>query len=248
MTGPLLETPVLHGYTLADVNHMARAAVVADRLMAMPVDERFDIAWSAIAHQLCEADEPPARQQLIQAGWQAISRHVRDGLRQRGYSDGRDRSDGPTMPRFAMFWGVGVTPSHEDTVVDRIGMGQAVQLLRGPYLDAILALATHGDYRAAADALGIQYSNLTVRLTAARRCIDAAWFGDETPPRRRPDRRVESYSTPLADACSKGHPYTPENTRIRHRMVRGKPNRSRVCRKCESGRHRPSLPEEAKPE
>lgn len=32
--------------------------------------------------------------------------------------------------------------------------------------------------------------------------------------------------------CPRGHEYTPENTHIRQRVQRGRPNRSRVCRTC----------------
>lgn len=226
-------TELAHGYTLDDLNQMARAAVVADRLMAMPIDERFDIAWSAIAFELCAAEETPDRQALVRVGWQAIYRHVRDGRRQRGVNDDHD-----TMPRFVMFWGTGVTSSPEDAIVEKLGIRQAIEVLRGPNREAVLAFAIHGDYQRAADALGIQYRALVARLGVARSRVDAAWFGDETPRKRQIDRRVESYAKPPAAECSKGHAYTPENTRIRHRMLRGKPNTSRVCRTCESGKKR----------
>lgn len=174
---------------------------------------------------------------MIQAGWQAIYRHVRDGIRQRGYTDSRDWSeDAPNRPRFLMFWGSGVTPSHEDRVVERIATHQVLDLLNGPYRDAVLALAAHEDYMRAAEALGINYGAFVARIGVARKRVDAAWYGGETPPRRKTDRRVESHSKQLDTHCSQGHEWTPENTRTRQRIVRGKLKRERTCRRCESER------------
>jgi hypothetical protein len=229
-----------HGYTLADLNHVARAAVAADRLMAMSATERYDLAWSAIAEHLYSAETPPHRSALIATGWQAIARHVRDGLRQRGYTDSRPRdwsSDQPTMPRYVQFWHGQVTPSHEDKVVEKLAATQVFAVLRGPYRDAVLALAVHDDYRKAAEALGISDKALRFRLGRARRRFLIEWHEGETPRRsRRTDRRVEAHGKALATACGNGHPWTPENTRTEDRMVRGKPQHRRVCRACERDR------------
>jgi DNA-directed RNA polymerase specialized sigma24 family protein len=226
---------VRHGITLADLDGMARAAVVADRLLAMPSDERYAIAWSAIAEAVCAAETTPDRRWLVQTGWQAIARHVRDGLRQRGYADGeRWSSEQPTMARFVRFWGRGVAPSPEDDVVDRIAVMQVMAVLGEPYYDAVLALAVHDDYAAAAAALGVRYSTLTVRLSTARRHLLKYWHQGETPHLvRRTDRRVEVRNVELATHCSAGHEWTPENTRFRNDMVRGRVKRSRACRACE---------------
>lgn len=240
MSGPA-DMEVRHGFTLGDLHQITAAAVISDRLMAMDYAERRDIAWSAIAEHLCAAEEPPHRQELIRVGWQAIYRHVRDGLRQRGYADGeRDwSSDQPTMPRFAQFWHAQVTPSHEDRVAERIATAQVMATISGPYRDAVVALAVHGDYVEAADALGIKYTALTVRLSTARRQFLARWHEGETPYRpRRTDRRVKSHSAERATHCGSGHEWTPENTRIRTRIVRGKPKHERVCRACEHDRGR----------
>lgn len=232
---------VRHGYTLAELDGLARYAVAADRLMAMSATERFDIAWSAIALRLCEDETAPSRSELVQAGWQAIARHVRDGLRQRGYRDGtRDWSSAqPTMPRFVQFWGSPVTPSPEDGVVERLATRQVMTVLSGRYRDAIVALAVHDDYMAAAAALGINYKAFGMRIASARRAINRVWHEGETPRQvRRTDRRVEVHGQEPASCCRQGHEYTPENTYWRHRMLRGKPHRARVCRECEASRSR----------
>lgn len=240
---------VRHGYTLGDLNQITQAALAADRLLAMDYAQRRDIAWSAIAEHLCSAKEPPHRQHLVRVGWQAIYRHVRDGLRERGYADGeRDWTCGqPTMPRFALYWAARVEPSHEERIVERLAVEQVLAKVTGVYRDAVVALAVHDDYAAAANALGIKYTALTLRLTTARRTYLRHWHEGETPRRTaRTDRRVESHGVELADHCGKGHEFTPENTYIRHRVLRGKPHRSRVCRACEHKRGQDRLAERNK--
>jgi len=183
---------VRHGYTIGDLDSVAAIAVAADRLMAMDWSERRNIAWSAIAEHLCAAKAPPRRQELIRVGWQAIYRHVRDGLRQRGYADGnRDYGRGPTMPRFTQYWEyTRVTPSHEDSIVDRIAAAQVMATITGRNRDAVIALAVHGDYQRAADSLGINYRALVARLGAARQQWMRRWHEEETP-RRSPRRPAE---------------------------------------------------------
>jgi hypothetical protein len=227
---------IRYGYTLRDLHRLTATAVRADRSMALDVADARDIAWSSIAEHLCAADEPPHPNELVQAGWQGIYRTVRESYRSRGYSDG-NYGDEPTMPRFAKFWGSGVTPSHEDGIVERVAADQVLGTLTATYRDAITALALTDDYLKAANLLGINYSAFTVRIATARRRILALWHEGETPHRtRRTDRRVESHSATLATHCGRGHEWTPENTRIRHRMVRGNPKRDRTCRQCEHDR------------
>lgn len=230
---------IRHGYTLDDLDRMTKMALGADRLLAMDTVERHDIAWSAIAEALCAAQEPPHYQELVRVGWQAIYRHVRDGLRQRGYADGaRDWSSyNPTMPRFAQYWANRTEPSHEDRVVEKIATDQVLAAVGGPYRDAVVALAVHEDYVRAAAALGVRDGTLRQRLTVAREQFLCHWHEGETPPaRRRRDGRVASRIAEPATSCSKGHEWTPENTQIRQSMVRGRPKRQRVCRACERDR------------
>jgi hypothetical protein len=229
---------IRYGYTLRDLDQLTHGAMIADRLLALDYADRRDIAWSAIAEHLCTVDTAPTRNELIRVGWQAIYHDVRSGYRQRGYREG-ERAEGgaPTMPRFAQFWGARVTPSHEDRVVERIAADQVLATLTATYRDAITALALTEDYLKAANLLDINYTAFTMRIRTARQQILALWHEGETPHRtRRTDRRVESHSATLAAVCSNGHEWTPENTRTRHRMVRGNPKRERTCRQCEHDR------------
>lgn len=232
---------IRHGYTLNDLDRLTKMALGADRLLAMGYTERHDIAWSAIAEALCAASEPPHYQELVRIGWQAIYRHVRDGLRQRGYADGeRDwSSDEPTRPRFVAYWGSRVEPSHEDRIVEKIAADQVLATLGGPCRDAVVALAVHDDYLKAAESLGIRYTALTARMRTARAQFLGRWHEGETPHRpRRVDRRVESHSKESATHCGNGHEWTPENTRNATTMAQGKPKHRRFCRECERDRGR----------
>lgn len=236
MTAPTIE--VKHGYTLADLDKMARAAVVADRLLVGDIRYRHGIAYSAIAECLFAAEDPPDRAHLIRVGWQAIALDVRWSLRHAGFPDDGQPGDDTLRPRFMQFWqDYRVVPSPETKVVEGLAARHLVDALSPVYRDAVVALAVHDTYQAAADALGISYVAFKARIGVARRQVLASWFEGETPRRTgRVDRRVGAYGKELATHCSKGHEWTPENTHIRQRMVRGKVNRSRVCRACEAER------------
>jgi DNA-directed RNA polymerase specialized sigma24 family protein len=235
MTAPDLE--VKYGYTLRDLQQMTAAALLADRSMAMDYTERRDIAWSAIAEALCEAPHWPKRSELIQAGWQAIYRAVREEYRQHGYADRAWGAGHASAPRFVKFWYSGPTPSHEDRIVEKLATHQIVDTLTPACRDAIVALAVHDNYRLAAESLGINDKAFRARLITARRRLLAHWFEGETPRKTRgTDRRVGVHGRELSTTCSKGHERTPENTFVRYRILHGKRHRSRVCRACDRDR------------
>lgn len=224
---------VAHGFSLRDLDRMTHAAAIADRSRALDYADKMAIAWSAIAEALVAAAEPPDRQALVRVGWQAIYRTVRDDYRSHGRND-----DGEVMPRFAMFWFSPVThDSPENWIVEAVAVGQVLDTLTPIYRDAMVALAVHDDYLRAARSLGIEYKAFVARIGVARKRLLTLWHEGEAPHRvYYADRRVESHSVTLATHCQNNHEWTPENTYIRHRMLRGKPHKSRVCRACESER------------
>lgn len=232
-------TEVKHGYTLLDLEQMTRAAVIADRSMASNIEDRKDAAWSAIAEHLCLSEEPPTRQELIRIGWQAIYREARTAFRDRGRPDKAWSSDEyESRPRFAQYWrDMQVMPSHEGRVVESIAVWQVLESLTDTYRSSLVALATVDDYAKAADMLGINYKALVARIGTARKSILRLWHEGETPRKvRHTDRRVGSYSAEKATHCSAGHEWTPENTHIRHRILRGKRHTSRACKACDRDR------------
>lgn len=229
---------VRHGYTMADLEKMTRAALVADRSMAADISDRRDAAWAAIAEHLCAAETPPSRQELIRIGWQAIYREIRDGYRHYGYADRRWDAGHGSAPRFAAYWYSPVQQSHEERIVERIAVGQVLARLTPTYRDAVAALATADDYMKAAELLGINYKALISRISTARRTLLRLWHEGETPRKvRQTDRRVGVHGAELATHCIHGHEWTSENTYVRYRILRGKRHRARVCRTCENERH-----------
>ena len=228
---------VRYGYTLRDLEQMTHAAMIADRSMAMDYSDRRDIAWSAIAEALCAAPHWPRRSSLIQAGWQAIYKAVREEYRQHGYAERAARRGHASAPRFAQFWYSPVQPSHEERIVERLAVEQVVDTLTDTYRDAIAALAVHGDYQLGADSLGIGYKAFVARIGVARKQTHALWHQGETPRKiRTTDRRVGVHGQQRATHCSNGHEWTPENTHLRHRILRGKRHTSRNCKACEHDR------------
>lgn len=223
-----------HGYTLRDLQQMTHAAVMADRSMALDYRTRTDVAWSSIATALYEADEPPHRQSLIRTGWQAIYREARDTYRQRGYTD--DHAALEVRSRFVMFWGSQTVPSHEDGIVERLAVYEVLSRLTPTYLDAIIALAAHGNYQDAAASMGLKQGAFNFRVAEARRRLVRLWLEHETPRPLRIDRRVEVAGKALSTHCGKGHEYTPENTRWRKNS--GRRGMVRDCRACDTERSR----------
>lgn len=228
---------VAHGYTLTDLDQMTHAACIADRTLAMDHHTKRDIAWSAIALALCEAQTPPHRQELIRIGWQAIYRDVRDERRSHGVPDSSYGDyDVSLRPRFAMYWEEKrYIPSPENGIVERLAAHQVAARLRPDEMAAVVALAVHDDYSRAAEALGIGYSTLTMRLGCARRRWFRWWLEGETPyrPRRR-DGRVGVQGKEPNTHCRTGHEWTPENTRWGWRRAHGRLTKRRYCRACES--------------
>jgi hypothetical protein len=222
---------VRHGYTMADIDGIARSAFVADRSMASDADTRYSVAWSAVAEALCAAQDRPSRQDLVRVGWQAIYAEVRE--MRHTYGQQRDDPNAPvaSMPKAQQYWFTPPVDTAGDRL-ERIAVHQIMATLGEPYRDAVIALAVHEDYKRAAEALGIKYSTLTVRLTTARKKFRRHWFAPEAAPAiKGTDRRAESHSATLATHCIQGHEMTGDNARARVGKRKG-----RTCRACERER------------
>lgn len=231
---------VRHGFTMQDLHTMAAQACRADRSLASDADTRYNTAWSAIAEHLCAAEEPPDRHELVQVGWQGIYREVREMRVMFGFKDRDGTTEVASAPRFVQYWSQ--PPLHPaEGLVERMAVHQILAVLPEVDREAIVALAVHGDYQDAADAIGLKYSTLTQRLTLARRRFRAHWFAPETAPSiTGTDRRIGTRAKPLATHCKGGkgpHEMTPENV---YRRPSRKPGHrgERVCRACEVERGR----------
>jgi DNA-directed RNA polymerase specialized sigma24 family protein len=234
----ITDLPVAHGWTMRSLDQVTRAAVNNDRSRASDADTRYNTAWSAIAEHLCAADEPPTWHDLFTVGWRAIYAEVREMREVFGFKDRDGTTETASAPRYVAYWW---QPPHrpEDSLLERIAVYEILATLPEIDREAIVALAVHGDYQAAADSIGLKYTALTARLTVARKRFRAQWFAPETAPRiKGTDRRVGSRNKPLATHCKDGkgpHEMTPENTYRRPNPKPGKRG-ERVCRACEAER------------
>jgi hypothetical protein len=234
--GPDRSEGLLWGYTVGDLDRVARAAVIADRSRGMDQRTAYDIAWEGIATHLVDAEAAPSYRDLVTAGWRAIYTEIRQGHRMRGIPDSEPGYSVESLPRFAQYWGLRTVPSPETRIVERVALEQILPALTEVQQRGLAALAVRGDYQAAADLLGINYRALVARVNAGRKRFLAVWFEHETPPkRRRTDRRVGSRGS-QSDACPAGHEWTEENTRWTIRTVNGTVRRSRRCRACQRDR------------
>ncbi|MFC4048374.1 hypothetical protein ACFOY4_01650 [Actinomadura syzygii] len=171
---------IRYGYNLADLHEIAMAAVKrGSRSWVVPANDLYEAAWSAIAECLCTAEEPPTSYELIGTGMKAVSEAIRQGERCHGW----DRDAHRTRPLHVAYWTDygGPTQSPEDRIVDRTALWQIWPTLSRGRRDALLALATCGDYQAAADFLGLNYKAFHQRIRDARLVFLEAWHEGETP-------------------------------------------------------------------
>ncbi len=170
------------GYTLDSLDRLAHFA--ARRKLwhrGTELSVRVEVAWSAMAEHLYAAEQPPTVGELIQVGWQAITGHVEDRRQFHGHA--RD-ADG-TGPKFERYWRyvAAPAPSPEDRIVERLALEQIWPHLRPVHRDALAALAAHGDYAQAAQAVGASYVTFKSQVSRARREFLALWHEGETPSR-----------------------------------------------------------------
>lgn len=170
---------IRHGYSLADVDRMARLATHIGPV-AMDYSDRCDEAWAAIVEHLYSADGWPAEHDLVWIGRKAIYDMVTSDRRERGYY--RLKTDGITngagsSPAFVAFWEAlnRPSPAAERHVVDRFALWQILPTLRPHELDALVALAALDDYQAAAVALGVGPGTFKSQIARARKAFLALW-------------------------------------------------------------------------
>jgi len=178
---------VRYGYTLSEINQLAGAAVWRDVWhQSLPVSERLDIAWSAIAEHLYACDRKPEGGELIRAAWSALRAETEAAWHTHGVSRPAGVFGGDqTMPGFARYWfGFGGnTPGPEERIVERIALGQVWDALSEQHQLLIAALAMYDDYGKAAQALGKIRQTYVTQLAAARRAFRELWHEGETPSR-----------------------------------------------------------------
>lgn len=192
------DLPVLHGYTVRDLDRMSlHAATAGAGRLGYELHEAADLAWSAMAEALVLADEPPAGGDLIGIGRRAIYRGSEQDARHHGVARDRLR----WRATFVTYWLRPVEPTPEELVVDRLALAQILPALERRQIQALWALALHGTHQAACAALDLSLSAYEVRLRRARTAVRAAWFApDPDPGHRGRDRRVGVRGRELSDS------------------------------------------------
>lgn len=195
MTAPTIE--IKHGYTLDTLDQLTRMALsrhVVGRAY-MSAADRYHLAWSGIAIHLYETDEAPDRADLIHAGWAAINRARDEELQAHGWRV--DNGELHQRPSFVVYWDA-PGDGFEETLIERLGLRQALDVLTPACRDAVNAVYALGSYQAAQDALGVSRAALTDRLMRARMTILRTWMPGETPipPRYVHNRKPIKCGTP----------------------------------------------------
>ncbi|MFD8839810.1 RNA polymerase sigma factor sigma-70 region 4 domain-containing protein [Streptomyces griseofuscus] len=174
---------VAHGYSLRDLDALARSVVMNNRAW-WPAGDRDDLyaaAWHGIAEHLCTVDEPSARRDLLEAGRQALAADVKATMRHHGArTDTRNNGQ-----KYAMYWQWAghVTPSPETGIVERTALEQILEALTPRQRHAFTALATVGDYVEAARLLDIEPQTFRSLLGRARGAFRGLWHEGEEPSR-----------------------------------------------------------------
>jgi hypothetical protein len=189
------------------------------------MDERFEVAWCAIAEAAAINDERLRYTEMIQIGKEAIDDEARDWSRHHGRSNERS---------FQAFWLDrfeldAANTQFEDRLVDNIALGHVMAVLPSRMASALIALAIADDLAGAARLLGQHYDTVSRNVRDGRRAVYAMWFEGLTPPSIPIDRRVESYQRPRAEQCPQGHELTADNV---YRIGRT----GRTCRTCQIAR------------
>lgn len=250
------QVPVNWGYTMADLHDIAKhAAVLAHRTAAYAYHERYQAAWDRIVDRLLAAETEPSRRELLHEGIRGADTWTAAEMHHHGVS----ARTGNKMGAYEAYWWRRFTPSPEEGIVARLALPQIWWCLSPSQQGAVAALATCGDHKTAAEALGLTTANFGTRLSAARRRYLALWHEGEKPSRpwgkdqrsaggRTATRVLASrrakrarYLTgrvltpreyPLADTCRQGHPYNEANT-----YVPPTGSQKRVCRACAKAAH-----------
>lgn len=182
-------TTVKHGYTVACIHGIARLAVHTAGAMASDWHERYDTAWSAIVEHLYSAEHWPPHHDLVRAGQLAVWDTISDVWHHHGYYKAKTigSAAGPgSSPAFQTYWwdiAGGVSKSFERRLVERHAVPQIMAMLIPRHRKVIVALAVHGDYQKAAEALGMPYVTFKGYVASARRRFFELWHEGEAPSR-----------------------------------------------------------------
>lgn len=195
----IADEPVGWGYTLVDLERIARAAAKSVWVRsAWPMTELHDIAWQEVAELLAAAVEQPAREWLIQQAMSAVYRATQDEWHHIGWGARVDGVHAPSRGHAAYWTPTSYAPQPEELVVERTALSQVWQHLHRADREVIATMAAYGDTARAAAAMGISRQAFIKRILGARRRFWLHWYQGETPQR-------VLYDAPFREADRKRH-------------------------------------------
>ncbi|WP_181785457.1 hypothetical protein [Streptomyces phytophilus] len=180
---PVVDVSLRFGFTLEQVNRMARHVSHTHRGSHFGnIDERFDIAWSAMVEIIYSSDACPEPSDLFRGARRALNKDTAKtqhahGLDPHGMIEGM-------RPCFVRYWSSLSSPtqSPENSVVERRALWEIWQVLRPFHREALGTLAAYdGDYELAAAALGKTPRQFSWHIREARRSFMELWHEGETP-------------------------------------------------------------------
>jgi hypothetical protein len=185
--GPVLRFGFTYQHVQAIAGRMVRDGFAA---RGLPWEERFGVAFGAVAECLYAADGPVSSADLARAAANALSRLERAELREHGYGYNpadrrhRDRMAGPWSARSALrYWQRPALATPEEKAVDRAALWQVLDALAPSHARVLLTLAETGDRDRAAAALGMTRHAFGNRLGEARAAFLRLWHEHEAPSR-----------------------------------------------------------------
>jgi len=168
----------LHGYTIEELDELARRAAAITSRFLMPFAERVGIARGAIAECLCRAEGYVEPLVLVTVGVRAVKNENLAGIHQSGTRQGE------LMPRFEAYWRWTCrhTDSPEEQITEHLAFWQVWTKLSERDRAVLKAIAECKVYAKAAAEMGITYAAFRSALHRARAKAYELWFSPETPP------------------------------------------------------------------
>jgi hypothetical protein len=242
-----------YGYTLSDLQRVARSAAATTRAMAGDYDDRYAEAFSGAAEALYAAEHWIPEHKLWNAARDALFEMSRKDRSYHGcafkHSEGWQESG--TGPRYVTYWTEinRSTPSPENGIIERLALEQILPTLTDRQREVVGALAAFDDHEQARQALGMGkvYVN---HLSNARTRFLTLWHEGEAPSRpwgtdrrgntrlgvvlKRRKKKAGKVDGRTARAgeqthCANGHLFDEANTRF-------DADGWRVCRQCKRDR------------
>jgi hypothetical protein len=198
------QTPVRHGYTVADVSRMAWAAIrSAAQRGAHDLDEKRSIAIAAIIEELHAHECDPGGNVLMHAGERAMENATQRNWANWGYNSKTKQFQAGFQP----YWRPGAGTPLDEAVAERIAVHQILATLTDRQQEVVRTLVAVGDRRAAAAQLGIDPTTVSAILGNARRAFSVLWHEHETP-------------RPIDYRAGRSNPYSPEAAAARPEIAR----------------------------